>query len=101
MLHSLYHSATASVQGENTSAAKFIEKCGEKNCSVYLASFKSLGGDVYETTDRLLKAGGIPLVNISFEAAYAKLLLAYNQNEIPPEKIMAADIAGEIVPFDN
>lgn len=101
VLHYLYHSATACVKGENTSAAKFIEKCKKIGCPIYLASFKNIGGDIYDTTDKLIKAGGMPLLNISFEAAYAKLLLAYNQSEIPPEEIMAADIAGEIVPFDN
>lgn len=100
-LHSLYHSATACTEGKSTSAAKFIEKCTEKQCPVYLASFKNISGDIYATTDKLITAGGLPLLNISFEAAYAKLLLAYNQSEIPPEKIMEADIAGEIVPFDN
>lgn len=81
VLHYLYHSATACLQGESYSLLSFAERCKEKGIDIYTASYKRTEGNRYATGDVLLKAGVIPLLNISAEAAYAKLMLLYHQKE--------------------
>ncbi|MBR2176237.1 MAG: asparaginase [Clostridia bacterium] len=73
VLHITYHSATVSED-----ALKLLEKCKEKGIPMYLCSFKSEVKNRYETSDRILKNGALPLYDISTESAYAKLLLAVN-----------------------
>ncbi len=78
----LYHSATAcTAQGEGN-AIDFIKRCREKNIPVYAASFKEAGLETnYATAKELLAHDVKPLVNISPEAAYAKLCLAVNAGD--------------------
>lgn len=83
VLHYLYHSATACVEGQEASFAKFAEKCRRYGIPVYVASLKDENGKRYATGEAILKAGGIPLYNISLEAAYAKLMILYNSLEVP------------------
>lgn len=78
VLHYLYHSATACLSGEEYSFLSFAKRCKSQNIDVYAASYKRTEGKQYATGDALLKAGVIPLLNISPEAAYAKLMLMYN-----------------------
>ncbi|MGN1179609.1 MAG: asparaginase [Suilimivivens sp.] len=78
ILHYLYHSATSCLAGEEYSLLSFAERCKEQNIDVYVASCKRTKGEQYVTGDTLLKTGIIPLLNISPEAAYAKLMLLYN-----------------------
>ncbi len=78
VLCSLYHSSSNCVGTNEYSLTEFIGRCAAKNIDVYLMSFKNTGGEHYLTTKTIMEAGGIPLVNISFEAAYVKLNLAYN-----------------------
>lgn len=78
VLQYLYHSATACLSGEEYSFLSFAQRCRRQNIDVYAASFKRPEGKLYATGDALLKAGVIPLFNISPEAAYAKLTLLYN-----------------------
>ena len=82
ILHYLYHSATACLSGEEYSFLSFVERCRSQNIDVYAASYKRTEGKQYATGDALLKAGVIPLLNISPEAAYAKLMLLYNGKKI-------------------
>jgi len=99
VLHDLYHSGTAcaSVQwGENYSLIKFIKRCKEQGIAVYLApAIKS--ADTYQSTQILIAQGAKVIWNMSIEAAYVKLLLAYgnfaDQQEITD--FMIANIAGE------
>ncbi|HPG92150.1 MAG TPA: asparaginase [Clostridia bacterium] len=92
VLCALYHSSSNCVENAEFSLTEFISKCNSKGVDVYLMSFKRIGGEVYLTTKRIMDAGGIPLLNISFESAYVKLVLAYNQNEIDPKKYMQNEI---------
>lgn len=78
VLHYLYHSATACLSGEESSVLSFVERCKSLGVDVYTASYKKADGNQYATGDALLKAGVIPLLNISLEAAFAKLMLLYN-----------------------
>lgn len=87
LLHSLYHSATGNTSGsKGTSLVDFIKSTPD--IPHYLISFKNASGDLYATGHDLLKAGAIPLENISFEAAVTKLYFAYNQSKINPTDYM-------------
>jgi len=99
VLHDLYHSGTAcaSLQwGENYSLVEFIKRCKKHGVTVYLApAIKS--ADAYQSTQVLIEQGAEIIWNMSIEAAYVKLLLAYgnfaDQQEIMD--FMVTDIAGE------
>ena len=101
VLHDLYHSGTAcaSIQwGKNYSLLEFIKRCGEQDIKVYLApAIKS--ADAYQSTRALIEQGAEMIWNMSIEAAYVKLMLAYG-NFSDEQQIMAfidRDIAGEHV----
>lgn len=85
VLHYLYHSATACVTGGNSSVINFVRRCKSKSIPVYLASFKGVE-KLYASCRELLQEKVTPLINISCESAYMKLLIAYNQREYIPEK---------------
>jgi L-asparaginase len=99
VLHDLYHSGTActSLQwGEQHSLLEFINHCKMLGISVYLApAIKS--ANAYQGTQALLEQGANIIWNMSIEAAYIKLLLAYG-NFIDKQEILDfinKDIAGE------
>jgi L-asparaginase len=79
VLHDLYHSGTACISpywGENYSLIEFINRCKSLGIRVYLApALKS--DDAYQSTRALIEQGATIIWNISIEAAYVKLLLAY------------------------
>lgn len=79
VLHYLYHSATACIEGEQYNMLLFAKKCRALGIDFYAASYKQVEGKQYATANCLLKEGIRPLLNISPEAAYAKLMLIYNQ----------------------
>lgn len=96
VLHALYHSATGNTQGpDGASLADFIASHPESDH--YLISFKNAQGDLYATGHDLIGQGGIPLENISFEAAVTKLYFAYNQKETDPADYMRAERFFEFV----
>lgn len=96
VLHLLYHSATACLAEGNYSFLLFARRCRKLGIDVYMASHKRLGGNRYVTGDMLLREGIVPLLNISPESAYAKLMLLYNTEGISvPEKI------GQTLYFEN
>lgn len=85
VLHYLYHSATACVEGERTGFLKLAEKCQSLDIPVYVASLKEQNGKHYATGKTILETGAVPLYNISAEAAYAKLMIYYN-SQIPAKE---------------
>ncbi len=99
VLHDLYHSGTAcaSLQwGENHSLVEFIKRCEKQGITVYLApAIKS--ADAYQSTQTLIEQGAKMIWNMSIEAAYVKLLLAYGNFGDKQELMdfMIKDIAGE------
>jgi L-asparaginase/Glu-tRNA(Gln) amidotransferase subunit D len=101
VLHDLYHSGTACTTerwGENHSLFEFIPRCRQQGIEVYLApAFKSK--NAYESTHFLLKEGAKMIWNMSIEAAYVKLMLAYgNFNDpIRIQEFIERDVAGEHV----
>ncbi len=80
VLHDLYHSGTAcSVNdwGENYNLANFIARCQQVNIHCYLAPALKTA-DVYASSQVLLEKQWVTVLwNMSLEAAYVKLLLAY------------------------
>ena len=92
ILHYLYHSATACLSGEDYSFLSFAKRCRKQKIDVYAASYKRTEGKQYATGDALLKAGVSPLLNISPEAAYAKLMLLYNSHKPVKREVMQENI---------
>ena len=97
ILHCMYHSGTACVRDGCYSLPEFIKRCKNEGIDTYLSCYKSPDGAKYATAVEIISAGGIPLYNISNEAAYVKLVLAYNQNKISPEEFMDKNIYFEIL----
>jgi len=99
VVHDLYHSGTACASrqwGENYSLLEFIKRCGQHDISVYLApAIKS--ADAYQSTQALIEQGAEMIWNMSIEAAYVKLLLAYGNFDDKREirDFINADLAGE------
>ena len=99
VLHDLYHSVTACSSrqwGEEHSLLAFIERCKSRGVTVYLAP--AIHSDAaYQSTRQLLDAGAKMIWNMSLEAAYLKLLLAYGNFD--DDRIIMdfinCDIAGE------
>ena len=83
ILHDLYHSGTgctSSAYGGHHSLISFINRCKEKKIPVFLApALKST--QFYQSTIELTNSGAEMIWNMSIEAAYAKLLLAYGNYE--------------------
>ncbi|EIC28359.1 MULTISPECIES: asparaginase domain-containing protein [Methylomicrobium] len=101
VLHDLYHSGTACSTrqwGENHSLPAFIKRCRQQGVKVYLAPARK-SPDAYESTRFLLDAGAEMIWNMSIEAAYVKLALAYGNFQEPQDitAFLAVDMAGEFV----
>ena len=101
VLHDLYHSGTACAStqwGKNYSLLEFIKRCLEQNKKVYLApAIKS--ANAYQSTRALIEQGAEMIWNMSIEAAYVKLMLAYGNfsDEQQIIEFIDMDIAGEHV----
>jgi L-asparaginase len=98
ILHCLYHSATACIKKGPYSLIDFIHKCIEQGIDFYVISFNGYEQKRYATSEEILKSGAIPMVNISVEAAYAKLLIGYNQKEMEPKDYIKENIYFEFLP---
>jgi L-asparaginase/Glu-tRNA(Gln) amidotransferase subunit D len=99
VVHDLYHSGTACASlewGENHSLVEFIKRCEERGIIVYLAPAMQ-SADAYRSTRALMEQGAKIIWNMSIEAAYVKLLLAYGNFDDKREimDFLGADIAGE------
>lgn len=99
VLHCLYHSATACIQGEGTALPELISRCREKGIPFYAASGKSLSGKQYVTAKEIREQGAAVLQNISPEAAYAKTLLFSQPDLIDEGKRMEDTFYFENLPF--
>jgi L-asparaginase/Glu-tRNA(Gln) amidotransferase subunit D len=80
VLHDLYHSGTActtSQFGENKSLLNFIKRCQAQNIAVYLAPVLK-SENAYQSTLELNLCGATMLWDMTIEAAYVKLSLAYD-----------------------
>lgn len=88
---SLYHSATAP-SNEKAGLVRFIRECKEAGIAVYGTSFKGKDISFYETTFELVQEGLKPMFNISSVAAYVKLVLAYNQSQVPVDVLLESNL---------
>ena len=97
VLYVPYHSGTACVDSDSAdkSFVTFIKACKELGVPVYMSGIKSLDSK-YTTLDTALDAGAIPLVSISEVAAYAKLMIAYNQDKVSVDELLSKNIYYEI-----
>ena len=80
ILHSLYHSGTASNRDEinqNFSLEKFIRENKYKKIPFYISPISKKNKRVYASLKSLLSLNINCLDNITFETAYAKLALVY------------------------
>jgi L-asparaginase len=99
ILHDLYHSGTACTaadRGEQHNLLTFINRCQRHALKVYLAPGMRSESS-YSSTRQLLKSGATMIWNMSLEAAYAKLLLAYGNFEDTEtiDSFLEQDIARE------
>lgn len=85
----LYHSATAPVEDEVL--IRFLSDCAKADILVYGCSFKRIK-EKYYSANVLINNGLKPLYNITMESAYAKLLLAYSQNNYLIEEIVSENL---------
>ncbi|MEI7839398.1 MAG: asparaginase domain-containing protein [Methylococcaceae bacterium] len=101
VLHDLYHSGTACTTlewGKNRSLLTFITRCQMHNVAIYLAPiFKS--NDAYQSTLELVNSGATMLWNMTIEASYVKLSLAYGNfmDETKVVSFMQQNLAGESI----
>ena len=99
VLYCPYHSGTACVDselGNNYTLIGFIERCIKKGIMVYICGVKP--DEIrYDTLDKIIKAGSIPLFSICEPAAYMKLLIAYNQDRYKVSELMDKNLYFEIV----
>ena len=78
ILHTTYHSGTSCTDGDSENLLAFTKKCQKKGVDLYLGPiYGDAGRDVYSSTDKFYKSGGLTIMNVSFENAYSKLLIGY------------------------
>ena len=101
VLHDLYHSGTAcaiSDYGKHHSLPHLLKRCLSLNIPVFLApAFKST--QFYQSTIELRNQGAEMIWNISIEAAYIKLLLAYGNFDHHEDILtfLNTNLAGELI----
>lgn len=101
VLHDLYHSGTAcasATAGAQYSLVEFVKRCTAQGIKTYLAP-ALFSESAYASTRELLDCGAEMIWNISLEAAYAKLLLAYGNFDSEPAitEFLQRDVAWEHV----
>jgi L-asparaginase len=99
VLHDLYHSGTACTSttwGGQYSLLGFIKRCRDRHLPIYLAPAIE-SENAYSSTRELLADGATMIWNMSLEAAYAKLVLAYGnfKDKQAIEGFLKQDIAWE------
>ncbi|MDD3570174.1 MAG: asparaginase domain-containing protein [Lachnospiraceae bacterium] len=109
VLHGLFHSSTAcaeiSSDGDiidNSSVRYMMNICKEKGIEFYIAPFERelLAEEaMYSSTGILLRHGAIPMVGMTKEACYTKLLVAYSifTDKKKIEEFLKEEINGEMI----
>lgn len=82
VLHGLYHSGTACMRlpnggDANYSLLSFARRCKDENIDFYAAPLSMNSGNLYVTTREFLDSAVIPMLDMTMEAAIAKLSIAY------------------------
>ncbi|HVC49471.1 MAG TPA: asparaginase domain-containing protein [Burkholderiales bacterium] len=83
ILHDLYHSGTVCTNPSDSSLSimRLIKRAQKLDIPVYLAPIRHNFGDLYLSARELRLAGALPLENMTVEAAWVKLMLAYGSLE--------------------
>ncbi|MEQ1531072.1 MAG: asparaginase domain-containing protein [Methylococcales bacterium] len=101
VLHDLYHSGTACATrqwGPSYALVEFIKQCQANTVQIYLApAIKS--ANAYQSTQFLMAEGAEVIWNMSIEAAYVKLMLAYSNFTDNKQRMdfLNIDWAGELI----
>lgn len=76
ILHELYHSGTACVEGEHTSLIEFSKYCKQNQIDLYLSPM-SIDQNMYASAKALADNNVKIMKGISIEASLVKLMIAY------------------------
>lgn len=80
VVHYLYHSSTACVEGECNSILDFIDRCEQNGVRFFIAPLKKHGEKIYSSLEKILQNSYVePLYDCSIEKAYAYALLEVNK----------------------
>lgn len=100
VVHGTYHSGTVSLSGypeESRFSVLYLARLCEKvGIPLYIAPSR-LGTDQYETMGRVVRACDARLLNMTAEAAYAKLMLAAACRLPDLDRYMQTPICGEFL----
>jgi L-asparaginase/Glu-tRNA(Gln) amidotransferase subunit D len=100
ILHDLYHSGTACTTeqwGKNHSLLEFVMCCSGHGITVYLAPAIQ-SENAYQSTKELIEYGAEMIWNMSIEAAYVKLMLAYGNFS---DKQQVIDFINRSIAFEH
>lgn len=109
VIHGLFHSSTACVDIsndgdiiDNSSVLHIIKMCKEKGIGFYISTFERelLAEEaMYSSTGILLSHGAIPIVGMTKELCYSKLLVACSvfTEEKKIEEFLKEEINGEMI----
>ena len=109
VMHGLFHSSTACVNIANdshkidsSSVLHMVNKCKEKGIGFYIAPFERellTEEAMYSSTGILLTHGAIPIVGMTKEVCYAKLLIAYSifTDKKKIDEFLKEEINGEMI----
>lgn len=80
VVHYLYHSSTACVEGDDGSVLRFIDKCQKHNIRFFIAPVKKDNEKIYSSFERILRKNYVEvLYECSAERAYAYALIEVNK----------------------
>ena len=100
ILHLLYHSSTACIEPKENSLVEFARMCRKQGIDLYLLDCRHYADSgIYLTGKEIMQTGIFPLTDISYEAALAKLFVAYNQSALPPRAYMQKNIYHEYMKY--
>ncbi|MGN0115018.1 MAG: asparaginase domain-containing protein [Acutalibacteraceae bacterium] len=98
VLHTLYHSSTACTSSGDNSLIQFAEKLISQNIPLYLLGAAHFDDDsVYQTAAELQSSGAVPLHGISPTAAFAKICIAHNVDNLDARRYVQNNIFFEYI----
>ena len=100
VLHTLYHSGTACTDlthGGERSLISFAKKCKALDIPLFLCGTKGGKADIYESMGEIRELGVNTIDRISDVAAYVKLVIAYNQQQVNPARVIYTNLFFEFL----
>ena len=81
VVHYLYHSSTACVEGDECSVLDFIDRCQKDGLRFFVAPLKKKSDKIYSSLEKILQKEIVEaMYDCSIERAYARALLEVNRN---------------------